>query len=44
MTDTEHRLLEFFEWVITRGFKRIVASVLVGEVGLNFYIILDEAS
>jgi hypothetical protein len=40
----EHRLLEFVDPVISHGFKSIVASVLVGEVGLNFYTVLDEAS
>jgi hypothetical protein len=40
----EHKLLEFFVSVISHGFKSIVAYVLVGEVGLNFYTVLDEAS
>jgi hypothetical protein len=40
----EHKLLEFFDPVISHGFKSIVACVLVGEVGLNFYTVLDEAS
>jgi hypothetical protein len=40
----EHRLLEFFNRVVSNGFKSIVACVLVGEVGLNFYTMLDEAS
>jgi hypothetical protein len=42
--DVEHKLLEFFNLVISHGFKSIVACVLVGEVGLNFYTILDKAS
>jgi hypothetical protein len=40
----EHKLLEFFDPVISHRFKSIVACVLVGEVGLNFYTVLDEAS
>jgi hypothetical protein len=40
----EHKLLEFFDLVINHGFKSIVACVLVGEMGLNFYTMLDEAS
>jgi hypothetical protein len=40
----EHKLLEFFNPVVSHGFKSIVACVLVGEVGLNFYTLLDEAS
>jgi hypothetical protein len=40
----EHKLLEFFDPVVSRGFKSIVACVLVGEMGLNFYTVLDEAS
>jgi hypothetical protein len=40
----EHKLLEFFDPVISHGFKSIVACVLVGEVGLNFYTVPDEAS
>jgi hypothetical protein len=40
----EHKLLQFFDPVISHGFKSIVACVLVGEVGLNFYTVLDEAS
>jgi hypothetical protein len=40
----EHKLLEFFDLVVIHGFKSIVACVLVGEVGLNFYTMLDEAS
>jgi hypothetical protein len=42
--DMEHKLLEFFDPIISHGFKSIVACVLVGEVGLNFYTVLDEAS
>jgi hypothetical protein len=33
--DVEHRLLDFFNWVVSHAFKRIVALPLVGEVGLN---------
>jgi hypothetical protein len=40
----EHKLLDFFKWVIRSGFKIVVACVLVGELGLNFYTVLDEAS
>jgi hypothetical protein len=40
----EHKLSELFDSVISHGFKSIVACVLVGEVGLNFYTMLDEAS
>jgi hypothetical protein len=40
----EDKLLEFFDLVISHGFKSIVACVLVGEVGLNFYTVLDEVS
>jgi hypothetical protein len=40
----EHKLLEFIYPTISHGFKSIVACVLVGEVGLNFYTVLDEAS
>jgi hypothetical protein len=40
----EHKLLEFFDPVISHGFKSIVACVLVDEVRLNFYTMLDEAS
>jgi hypothetical protein len=40
----EHKLLEFFDTVVSHGFKSIVACVLVGKVGLNFYTVLDEAS
>jgi hypothetical protein len=40
----EHKLLKFFNRVISHGFKSAVACVLVGEVGLNFYTMLDEAS
>jgi hypothetical protein len=39
----EHKLLEFLDPVVSHGFKSIVACVLVGEVGLNFYTVLDEA-
>jgi hypothetical protein len=42
--DMDHKLLEFFDTVISHGFKSIVACVLVGEGGLNFYTMLDEAS
>jgi hypothetical protein len=35
----EHKLLEFFDLVVSHGFKSIVASVLVGEVVLNFYTV-----
>jgi hypothetical protein len=40
----EHKLLEFFDPVVSHRFKSIVACVLVGKVGLNFYTMLDEAS
>jgi hypothetical protein len=40
----QHKLLEFFDPVISHGFKSIVTCVLVGEVGLNFYTVLDESS
>jgi hypothetical protein len=40
----EHKLLEFFNLVVSHRFKSIVACVLIGEVGLNFYTVLDEAS
>jgi hypothetical protein len=40
----EHKMLEFFDLVVSHGFKTIVACVLVGEVGQNFYAMLDEAS
>jgi hypothetical protein len=40
----EHKLLELFDPSVSHGFKSIVACVLVGEVGLNFYTELDEAS
>jgi hypothetical protein len=40
----KHKLLEFFDPVVSHGFKSIVACVLVGEVGQNFYTVLDEAS
>jgi hypothetical protein len=42
--DVEHKLLEFFDPVISHGFKSIVACALVGDVRLNFYTVLDEAS
>jgi hypothetical protein len=42
--DIEHKLLEFVDPIMSHGFKSIVACVLVGEVGLNFYTMLDEAS
>jgi hypothetical protein len=42
--DVEHMLLEFFDPVVSYGFKSIVACVLVGEMGLNFYTMLYEAS
>jgi hypothetical protein len=42
--NVEHKLLEFVDPVVSHGFKSIVAYVLIGEVGLNFYIVLDEAS
>jgi hypothetical protein len=35
--DVEHNLLEFFDQVVSHGFKSIVVCALVGEVGLNFY-------
>jgi hypothetical protein len=38
----EHRLLEFFDLVVSHGFKSVVTCVLVGEVELNFYTVLDE--
>jgi hypothetical protein len=34
--DVEHKLLEFFDWVISHGFKSIVTLPLVGGVGINF--------
>jgi hypothetical protein len=40
----ENKPLEFFDPVISHGFKSIVACVLLGEVGLNFYTVLREAS
>jgi hypothetical protein len=40
----EHKLLEFFDPIVSHEFKNIVACVLVGEVGLNFYTMQDEAS
>jgi hypothetical protein len=36
--------IESFNQVVSHGFKSKVACVLVGEVGLNFYVILDDAS
>jgi hypothetical protein len=42
--DVEHKLLEFIDLVVSHVFKSIVACLLVGEVGLNFYTILDEVS
>jgi hypothetical protein len=40
----EHKLLEFFDPAISHGFKSIVACVLVSEMELNFYTMLNEAS
>jgi hypothetical protein len=40
----EHKTLEFFDPVVSHAFKSIVACVLVGEVRLNFYTVLDETS
>jgi hypothetical protein len=40
----EHKLLEFIDLVVSHGFKSIVACVLIGKVGLNFYTVLNEAS
>jgi hypothetical protein len=40
----EHKLLEFFDPVVSHEFKSIVAGVLVGEVGLNLYTVMYEAS
>jgi hypothetical protein len=40
----EHKLIEFFDLVVSHRFKSIVACVLVGEVGQSFYTVLDEAS
>jgi hypothetical protein len=40
----EHKLLEFFDLVVSHGFKSIVACVLLSEFGLNFYTVLDETS
>jgi hypothetical protein len=42
--DVEHKLLEFIDLVVSHVFKSIVACLLVGEVGLNFYTMLDEVS
>jgi hypothetical protein len=39
----EHMLLEIFERVVSHGFKSWWACVLVDEVGLTFYTMLDEA-
>jgi hypothetical protein len=39
----EHKLLEFFDLVVSHGIKSIVACVLLAEVGLNFYTVLNEA-
>jgi hypothetical protein len=40
----EHKLLVFIILAVSHGFKSIVACVLAGEVGLNFYTVLDKAS
>jgi hypothetical protein len=40
----EHKLLEFINPIVGHGFQNIVACVLLGEVGLNFNTLLDEAS
>jgi hypothetical protein len=37
-------LLEFIDLVVSHGSKSIAPCVLVGEVKLNFYTVLDEAS
>jgi hypothetical protein len=37
-------MLDFFGWVISCGFKSIVAFVLLGKVGQNLYTVLDVAS
>jgi hypothetical protein len=42
--DVEHKLLEFFDPIVSHGFKSIVAYVLVGEARLNFYTVVYEAS
>jgi hypothetical protein len=42
--DVEHKFLEFFDPVVSHGFKSIVACVLIGKVELNFYTVLNEAS
>jgi hypothetical protein len=42
--ELEHKLLEFFNLVVSHGFKSLVECVLVGNVGLNFYTVLDKAS
>jgi hypothetical protein len=39
----EHNLLDIIGWVVSRWFKRLLVLVLVGEMGLNFYTVLDEA-
>jgi hypothetical protein len=39
----EQKLLEFFDPVVSHGIKSIVACVLLAEVGLNFYNVLNEA-
>jgi hypothetical protein len=38
----EQKLLEFFDPVVSHGIKSI-ACVLLAEVGLNFYNVLNEA-
>jgi hypothetical protein len=40
----EHKLLEFFDPIVSHGFKSIVTYVLVGEARLNFYTVVYEAS
>jgi hypothetical protein len=40
----KHKLLEFFDLIISHGYKSIVACVLVDEVGQKFYTVLHEAS
>jgi hypothetical protein len=39
----EHNLLDIIGWVVSRWFKRLLVLVLVIEMGLNFYTVLDEA-
>jgi hypothetical protein len=39
----EHELLDIFGCVVSQEFKSRVERVLVGEVGLNFSTVLDEA-